>query len=45
MTLTDVLRSWSRRQRMKVFKAALETEYAGRVDAGTIARLEIVLSL
>ena len=45
MTLTDELRSWSRRQRMKVFKAALETQYADRVGAGTYARLEPVLPL
>ena len=45
MTLTDELRSWSRRQRMKVFKAALDTQYADRVGAGTYARLEPVLPL
>ena len=45
MTLTDELRSWSRRQRMKVFKAALEIQYAERVGAGTYARLEPVLPL
>ena len=45
MTLTDELRSWSRRQRMKVFKAALETQYAERVGAGTYARFEPVLPL
>ena len=44
-TLTNELRSWSRRQRMKVFKAALEIEYAERVGAGTYARLEPVLPL
>ena len=45
MTLTDELRSWSRRQRMKEFKAALEIQYAERVGAGTYARLEPVLHL
>ena len=45
MTLTDELRSWSRRQRMKVFKEALEIQYAERVGAGTYARLEPVLPL
>lgn len=45
MTLTDESRSWSRRQRMKVFKAALEIQYAERVGAGTYARLEPVLPL
>jgi len=43
MTLTDEFLSWSRRQRMNAFKAALEAEYAGRVAAGTIAKLEPVL--
>ena len=45
MTLTDELRSWSRRHRMKEFKAALEIQYAERVEAGTYARLEPVLPL
>ena len=45
MILMDELRSWSRRQRMKEFKAALEIQYAGRVEAGTYARLEPVLPL
>lgn len=45
MTLTDEFLSWSRRQRTNTFKAALDAEYAGRVDAGTIARLEPVLPL
>ena len=45
MTLTDELRSWSRRQRIKVFKAALEIQYAESVGAGTYERLEPVLPL
>jgi hypothetical protein len=38
MTFTLVSASWSRRQRVKAFKAALEAEYAGIVTAGMIAR-------
>ena len=43
MTLTVDPRSWSRRLRMNEFKAALDTEYAGILGAGKIARLELVL--
>ena len=45
MILTDEFLSWSRRQRMNAFNAALEAEYAGRLVAGTMARFELVLSL
>ena len=45
MTLTEELLNWSRRQRTNAFKAALDAEYPGRVVAGTMARLEPVLSL
>ena len=44
MTLTEELLNWSRRQRTNAFKAALDAEYPGRVVAGTMARLEPVLS-
>lgn len=45
MTLTEELLNWSRRQRTNAFKAALDAEYPGREAAGTMARLEPVLSL
>ena len=45
MTFTDEFRSWSRRQRTNAFKAALEAEYAGRVEAGMIAKFEPVLTM
>lgn len=45
MTLTGDALSWSRRQSTNAFKAALDAEYAGRLTAGTIARLEPVLSI
>ena len=45
MTLTEESLSSSRRQRTNAFKAALDAEYADRVLAGTIERLELVLSL
>ena len=44
ITLTDELRIWSRRHSIKEFRAALEAEYAGRVAAGTMARLVPVLN-
>jgi len=44
MTLTDEFLSCSRRQSTNAFKAAFDTEYAGSVAAGTMARLDPVLS-
>ena len=38
MTLTDESLSWSRRQRIKAFKAALDAEYAEMLVAGTMPR-------
>ena len=43
ITLMEESLNWSRRHRTKAFRAAFEAEYAGRVGAGTIARLEPVL--
>lgn len=43
MTFTVDLRSWSRMQRTKTFKAVLDAQYAGIVGTGTMARLVPVL--
>ena len=45
IVLMEELRSFSRRQRMNVFKATLEAEYAGMPAPGTMVRLEVVLLL
>lgn len=44
MTFTLVVRSCSRRQSTKAFKAALDAEYAGKGAAGTMDRLDVVLT-
>lgn len=43
MTLMFVFRRFSRRQRVKTFRAALDPQYAGSVAAGTMAMLVPVL--
>lgn len=45
MTLMLVFRRFSRRQRVKTLRAALDPQYAGSVVAGTIAMLVPVLAI